>query len=172
MHWLVVIVVVAAFVFGVGFGGASIVSADVIGVGGEVTSLMAKDLASGKQVNIVEGVDKPTIIAFMQSACRACLDEIRNTQTWLNDNPGKVNFILVSVDMAASKELLDGYAKKWKIRGTWYSDPDFAIPPVFGMNFTPGMVILGKDRKVIMIKKGWNSGQAKKFQADLTSTFE
>jgi hypothetical protein len=138
----------------------------------QAPAMMAIEMETGNEVDILGGIKKTTIIAFMQSACRACLDEIKTIQSWMNDNPGMAKFVIVSVDMATTKARLDNYAETYKIRAKWYNDPEFKVPPMFDFNSTPGLLIIDKNKEILMSKRGWNSGHAKKFQGELTALIQ
>jgi peroxiredoxin len=115
------------------------------------------NMLSGTELKLKEFAAKnPTVvIAFIQTACTSCRGEIAELQTLVNSGKGKVAVLPVFVDMRGGKAFLDGYKAENKITFDFALDPQFSVPKLFGMSYTPGTIII-KDSKVTSILKGYD----------------
>lgn len=132
--------------------------------GATVPALPAKTL-QGESVDILKAIQKNyAVIAFMNTACSACRVELKEVDKFLKAND-KADFFVVSVDFAT--DALEKYKKQNFLGGTWFHDPDFAVPSKFKISFTPGTVVLDKSGKVLAIKSGWDTQTGPAFIAKL-----
>ena len=155
--------------------GAALAAQDAAEGGGEPTvfakGMTASDLklknADGQSVDLAnEMKGKTRVIVFMNTACSACKTELSHVQNVTQGSPAEL--MVVSVDFGPFDRVL-GYKQTGKFGGTWYQDEDFNVPAKFGFNFTPALVVLDGDNKVLMSTGGYNKRKAKQFEEELKS---
>jgi cytochrome oxidase Cu insertion factor (SCO1/SenC/PrrC family) len=128
-------------------------------VGDVVTEpLTVTNSESGKEVDLLADLSRPTIVVLMQMACSACLSEMKAVQEWINNNPGKARLYILSVDLNATSERFADYANRNNIRGQWFQDPMFTVGPKFDVISTPALMIFSPDRMVKVKRIGYASG--------------
>lgn len=98
-----------------------------------------------------------TAIVFINTACTACRQELILVNKLAQKNP-KLKVYGVSVDMAG-KEAVEAYQKRMNFELDYLLDPEFLVGPRFGLNYTPGLVVVDKGGKVAGISSGFTAGK-------------
>ncbi len=139
--------------------------------------MMAKDLkADDKDGNIVdilkEAKGSKSAIVFMNTACSACLGEVKFLVDLLREDPKGKKLFIISVDYREYSIIESYRVRNGFDLGIWLQDADFAIPPKFGFMFTPAMVILGTDGMVVYSKAGYNRRVIEKFESEVKTHWD
>jgi thioredoxin-related protein len=66
---------------------------------------------------------------------------------------------MIAVDIRGEK-LVKSYSEHYKYNVDYLLDPRFTIPPVYGFNYTPALVLLDKSGKVVYKKGGYSPTEA------------
>jgi peroxiredoxin len=135
----------------------------VFKAGDMVSEIKAKTL-EGSAVNILDEIKAgKAIITFMNTSCTGCLAEIKAMQKLISmEDKDSVELILISVDMVSDR--LNQYMEQNKLAGARvFHDPDFATPAQYGFSYTPGLIVVEKSGKVLLVKGGWNNAYADKY---------
>lgn len=107
-------------------------------------------MASLKEIAAAKG-PQATILSFANTACSACIGEIKLLQEISTKHPNKLQIVVVVTDRSADRVS--------KVLGVddkmlYLIDPYFTAPPVFGFKSTPGLAII-QDGKVVALVGGF-----------------
>lgn len=120
-------------------------------------SMPSADGAAVKFGPALFGQNDKTVLVFINTACSACRSELTLVNKQAEKN-AKLKVYAVSVDMTG-KEAVENYKKRFKFSVDYVLDPEFTLAPKFGFNFTPAMVVVGKDGKIQAVSAGYTPGQ-------------
>jgi peroxiredoxin len=134
-------------------------------VGDAVPDFTLKDALSGEDVNFgkdIKGGKKITALIFMNTGCSACLAEIREINDFITEEKdgGNINAYAIAVD-ARGEAVVKGYNERYQFKVNYLLDPDFTLPPVFGFSYTPALVVIDKDGKIVATQGGYNPARDK-----------
>ncbi len=125
-------------------------------VGEAVPDFTLLDPISGKQVNFTKDIKgKTTAIVFMNTGCTACLSELTEIDKLKKDVKDKLNVVAIAVDKRG-EQVVKAYAEVYQFDATYLIDPTFTLPPQFGFNYTPAMILVGKDGMIKLSRGGFN----------------
>ena len=99
------------------------------------------------------GKHEITAILFMTTTCSACKAEMALLHNIASKNDG-FKLYAVCVDMEGELTI-PAYHEEYGFKATYMLDPDFTIPSKFGFIYTPGLVLLDKEGKIILLKGGF-----------------
>jgi thiol-disulfide isomerase/thioredoxin len=127
-------------------------------VGDRAPNFKLRDGLSGQPVEL-NGLlgDSVVALTFMNTTCSACQAEVTLLSKLAGKHEGKLKVYLVAVDMRGQK-LVKAYAQNYKYNVGYLLDPQFSIPPLYGFNYTPALVLLDKEGTIIYKKGGYGSG--------------
>lgn len=92
-------------------------------------------------------------ITFMNTACAACMTELRTLQDLKGEHKDKLQVVVVVVDRNAAK-IAEALGADVKSAFTFLADQYFTAPPFFGFKSTPATVLV-KDGKVAEMINGY-----------------
>jgi thiol-disulfide isomerase/thioredoxin len=98
-------------------------------------------------------------LAFMNTTCSACQAEVSLLSKLADQHEGKLKVYMIAVDVRGEK-LVKSYSEHYKYNVEYLLDPRFTIPPVYGFNYTPALVVLDKSGKVVYKKGGYSPKDA------------
>lgn len=102
----------------------------------------------------IMGKSKYSVIIFANTACGACRKEMQ-TLSKLSTKFSDLTTYVVLVDMRG-EDIVEEYHKQFGYNVTYLLDPEFTIPPTYGFNFTPSMMIVDKNGIIRYKKGGYN----------------
>ena len=100
-----------------------------------------------------------TALAFMNTTCSACQAEVSLLSKLAARHDGKLKVYMIAVDVRG-QQLVKSYAENYKYNVEYLLDPRFSIPPVYGFNYTPALVVLDKSGKIVYKKGGYTPTDA------------
>lgn len=124
----------------------------------KVTDVAGKELA-GK--NVFGG--KTTVIAFAQTACANCRDEISYLSAIAKDFP-KVQFAVAIVDMRPNEARINSYLGELEFKGVVLTDAKYALAKEVGVNTTPSLAVVQQDGKVSFRQFGYDEAAKAKIK--------
>jgi len=131
-------------------------AAAVVGVvdleNAKLTDIASKEITAK---SVLAG--KTTVVAFAQTACSNCRDEISYLVAIQKDYP-KVQFAVAFVDMRPSEPKIASYVQELGFTGVVFTDPQFRFAKMVGVNNTPSLVVINKDGKVTFTQAGYDDG--------------
>jgi peroxiredoxin len=104
--------------------------------------------------NDIKGKSKYTAIIFANTSCGACRKELKILSA-LSSKYGDLTTYVILIDMRG-KEVVEDFAEQLKYNVTYLLDPQFTIPPVYGFNFTPSLLIVDREGTIIYKKGGYS----------------
>jgi thioredoxin-related protein len=105
--------------------------------------------------------DKVTAVAFAQTACANCRDEILFLVASTKDYP-KLQLVVDIVDMRANEARIDSYLGELNFPGVPISDPKFTFAGSVGVNQTPSLILVDKTGKIVFRSSGYDQATGKK----------
>lgn len=131
-------------------------------VGDAVPEFKLKNAITGEQVSFeknIKGKTKHTVILFMNTGCSSCLAELMEVD---HATKGNKDFAVygIAVDKRG-EEVVKAYFDQYKIEVNYLVDPDFVMPPMFGFEYTPAMIIVDKNGQIKEAKGGFNPNKDK-----------
>jgi peroxiredoxin len=131
-------------------------------VGDAVPEFKLKNAITGEQVSFEKGIKgkaKHTIILFMNTGCSSCLAELMEVDA---ATKGNKDFVVygIAVDKRG-EEVVKAYYDQYRIEVNYLVDPEFKMPPMFGFEYTPAMIIVDKNGKIKEAKGGFNPNRDK-----------
>ena len=139
-------------------------------VGDQVPEFKLKNAITGESTDWgkdVKGKAKHTVVVFMNTGCSSCLAElmtVRDTTREMKD----VAIYAIAVDKRG-EEVVKAYYQSYKIDVNYLVDTNFDVPPQFGFNYTPAMIIADKSGKIIFSKGGFRPKDRDKLAAELVA---
>ena len=131
-----------------------------LGVGDKAADFKLRDGLSGEFVELKDIVgDKVVALTFMNTTCSACQAEVALLSKLAGKNADKIQVYLIAVDVRGEK-LVKSYAENYKYNVEYLLDPRFSVPPAYGFNYTPALVVLDKAGSIVYKKGGYSSGDA------------
>lgn len=95
-------------------------------------------------------------VVYMQTSCAACRKELTALKDLQTKFP-QFKVVAVSVD-TGEPDRVARYREHFAFDFPFLHDPDFKTPELFGFSFTPGLVLVGKDGKIALLKGGYRPG--------------
>lgn len=95
-------------------------------------------------------------LVYMQTSCAACRKELSFLKDLQLKYP-QFKVVAVSVDAGEPDRVLK-YREHFAFEFPFLHDPDFKTPELFGFAFTPGLVLVGRDGTVALVKGGYRPG--------------
>jgi len=127
------------------------------GVGDPLPTLSLPDALTGAPVDVPATLQgSPGALAFMQTSCAACRKELTILKDLQLRHPA-LKVVAVSVD-AGPAERVVRYREHFAFEFLFLHDPDFKAPELFGFSFTPALVLVGKDGKIVQLRGGFRPG--------------
>ncbi len=105
----------------------------------------------------IKGKHEATILLFMTTSCSACQAELAAVDGVARKEGDKVGLYCVVVD-ARGKATVAPFAETYKYSATYLLDPAFDVPRKFGFSYTPSVVVLDKEGKIVYKKGGYMPG--------------
>jgi peroxiredoxin len=109
-----------------------------------------------KMYNSEELLGKPTLISFIQSACRICQFEVRELNSLYTGLKDRFNVVVVMLDVDDAR--IPGYKKRYSIEFPIVHDPEAAVAASVGISSSPATVILDKEGKILQRESGYHQG--------------
>jgi len=127
----------------------------VLVVGNKIDKISLKDAEEADTVlDVQKGV---TAITFFNTMCSACRQELSLLES-LKKQKKDLVVAAISVDVDGAKTLAPFRAKN-PYTFTYFLDPNFKTAEMFGIPYTPGLVIV-KDGEIAYIKGGFVNAYA------------
>lgn len=115
--------------------------------------------------------ETPTLIAFIQTACRSCKREVAFIKTLLNDVVG-FKALLVFIDH--KNNFISKYIESNGIASdllvVW--DNSDEITKKYGVNFSPASFLVDKNKQIAVVYKGFHKGTSSTLRKDLEKLLE
>lgn len=128
-------------------------------VGDTVADFALPDGLNGAPVkfssDILGQADKLIALVFMNTSCSACQAEVSLMSRLAEKYGDKFKVYVIAVDMRGA-QLVKGYDASYKYNVQYLLDPEFTIPPLFGFNYTPAMVLINKKGEILYKKGGYD----------------
>jgi len=116
---------------------------------------------SGKTVSFMKDIKgKTSALIFMNTGCSACLAEVQEVNDLKKDVGDKLTVWAIAVDKRG-EAVVKAYAEQYQFDVNYLIDPTFTLPPQFGFSYTPALVIVNKDGKIVLTRGGYNPAAAK-----------
>ena len=112
----------------------------------------------------IMGKSKVTAIIFANTSCGACRKEISTLSSLSSQRPDFTTYAIL-VDMQGG-EMIEEFHKRFNFNVTYLLDPDFTLPPTYGFYFTPSLILVDKDGKIIFKKGGYDIKKDEKAISD------
>jgi thiol-disulfide isomerase/thioredoxin len=103
--------------------------------------------------------EKTVALAFMNTTCSACQAEVSLLAKLAAKNVDTLAVYLVAVDVRGDR-LVKTYSENYKYKVQYLLDPSFSIPPLYGFNYTPALVLLNKAGEIVYKKGGYTPADA------------
>lgn len=114
-------------------------------------------LDGGKDVKSESFLGKPTLISFIQSACRICQFEVRHLGREYDSVKDKVNVIVVFLDVDGSR--IPKYKESFHLPFLVLHDADAEVAASVGISSSPATVLLDKEGKILKIHSGYDEDE-------------
>jgi peroxiredoxin len=153
----ILVLIMAAFTF---LPAASARYKNGLDVGDRVMDFKVRSL-SGKELQFEKDIlskTSPTLFFFMTTACSACFEELKDISEFVKDNREKLTVWAVAVDLRGEKTVKP-YADTYKFEVDYILDPEFQLPRLFGLSYTPSFVLVDKDGTILYKKAGFTPGE-------------
>ena len=129
-------------------------------VGDKAPNFKLRDGLSGEIVELKDLLGNEVIaLTFMNTTCSACQAEVSLLSKLADKHAGKLKVYLIAVDMRGEK-LVKSYAENYKYNVEYLLDARFSVPPAYGFNYTPAMVLLNKSGEIIYKQGGYTPTKA------------
>jgi len=146
------------------FGGVSVAKEaeakkKIPGVGDMVPDFTLKTL-DGKEISFskdIKGKHDVTFIIFMTTSCSACQAEVSAVNDIVQKYGDKVGLYCIAVDLRGA-ETVKPYADTYKYMATYLLDPKFSVPRMFGFAYTPSVILVDKEGRIVFKKGGYMPG--------------
>lgn len=137
-------------------------------VGDAAPGFTLKEVETGKDFVFEEMVKKfPfTLIAFTNSACGACRQEMKLLSKIKEEVGDKINMVAIFTDVAGESGAIR-YKQMSKDTFVYLIDQEFKQPPAFGFEFTPGLIVVDKKGKVAYKKGGFSNANAEEMKKEI-----
>lgn len=99
---------------------------------------------------------KATVLAFAQSACGACREELGMLTVMAQEQKGKYNFYVVMVDMSGNGPNLQKFLDDLGVNLKGFKDPKFVVAGKFNVGTTPSTVILNPKGEAVEMIRGFS----------------
>jgi thiol-disulfide isomerase/thioredoxin len=127
-------------------------------VGEQAPDFKLNDGITGAPVEFSKDIlgkgDALIALTFMNTTCSACQAEVSLLSRLAGMHEGKLKVYLIAVDMRGQK-LVKSYNENYKYNVSYLLDPRFSLPPSYGFGYTPALVLLDKDGKILYKKGGY-----------------
>lgn len=144
------------------------VESRVAAVGDKAIDFTLFDVKGEKLLSFEElnkGTKKVMALVFLNSTCSSCVAEAELLASMKKKFQDDLNLIGVLTDLG-TRSYETSTSENIKNAFTTVHDSKFAVPPAYGFNYTPGLVII-KGGKVIALKGGFIPGKDDKELVDL-----
>ncbi len=132
-------------------------------VGDTLPYFALPDGLSGKTIEVSSNIlgqdDRLIAMVFMTTSCSACQAEVALMSRLAAKHEKDLKVYVLAVDMRGDRQVKD-YHQTYKYNVSYLLDPGFTVPPLFGFNYTPGMVLLDKKGEILYKKGGYSSTDA------------
>ncbi len=129
-------------------------------VGDKAPNFSLRDGLTGETVELKDLLGNETVaLTFMNTTCSACQAEVSLLSKLADKHPGKLKVYLIAVDVRGAK-LVKSYAENYKYNVTYLLDARFSVPPAYGFNYTPAMVLLNKKGEIVYKQGGYTPTKA------------
>ncbi|MFC1855992.1 peroxiredoxin family protein [Thermodesulfobacteriota bacterium] len=95
---------------------------------------------------------KVTVIIFTQTSCGACKNYLQAFVKMRASVP-ELFIVAINVDVGNRPRIIK-YIDYYNFTFPFLHDPEFSTPKLFGFSYTPGIVIIGKNGKVVYLRRG------------------
>jgi len=139
-------------------------------VGDQVTDFELPGL-DGKAISFakdIKGKNTVGFVIFMTSACSACQAEVAAINEIKAKYKDQVGIYCVAVDIRGA-DSVKPYADTYKYEATYLLDPKFTLPRKFGFTFTPSVLLIDKEGKILFKKGGYSPGDEDLLQEKVVS---
>ncbi len=120
------------------------------GLTGEFVEL--KDILDGQEAKVIA-------LTFMNTTCSACQAEVALLSKLADKHEGALKVFLIAVDVRGQK-LVKSYNEYYKYNVSYLLDPRFTVPPTYGFSYTPALVLIDNEGKVLYKKGGYTPSEA------------
>jgi thiol-disulfide isomerase/thioredoxin len=114
--------------------------------------VVLKDILDGEQAKIIA-------LTFMNTTCSACQAEVALLSKLADKHEGALKVFLIAVDVRGQK-LVKSYNEYYKYNVSYLLDPRFTVPPSYGFSYTPALVIIDTEGKILYKKGGYTPPEA------------
>ena len=111
----------------------------------------------------IKGKNDAAFLIFMTSACSACQAEVSAVNDIKVKYKDKVGIYAIMVDIRGI-DTVKPYTVTYKYDATYLLDPKFTVPRLFGFNYTPSILLIDKDGKIVFKKGGYTPGDEEMLQ--------
>lgn len=130
-------------------------AAPVAKVGDMAPALKLKDAVTGENTDVNKALKgKMSLVVFMNTGCSSCLAEMMELNKAFGKND-KVQLVAIAVDKRG-EDAVKVFWESYQIKASYFVDPGFAVPPMFGFEYTPAMILLDGSGKIVYMKGGYN----------------
>lgn len=139
-------------------------------VGDKAVDFELQVFGSGAKFKLEDVLGKKVVVlAFMQTSCVACRNELVLLRDILKKKGADSLAVYpVCVDYDAS-ERIKPYKDFYKLTFPFLMDPEFSVGPLYGYTYTPALVIIDRDGNVAMKMSGFHEGDEVKVQKKIDS---
>ena len=127
----------------------------------------------GKSVTLKSQATAPyTIFQFMTTACSACQTELNKLlELQMEIGKDKVAIFPIAMDMMGA-DAVKAYEAKYNYGMNYLLDSMFAVPPRFGLAYTPSFIILDASGTLLFQKGGFIEGRWPKDLVKIMAIFK
>jgi peroxiredoxin len=137
-----------------------------IGEGDLFPSLLLPNVITGKDIDVIDYLKgRVGAIVFMQTSCSACRKELKALKV-ISSTITDLKVIAISVDAGARKRVVR-YREGFKLPFLFLHDPEFKSPEIFGISFTPALILVDKEGTIKLIKGGYRTKDRAKLEAQI-----
>jgi len=128
-----------------------------IGEGDPVPSVTLTDIATGTQTavsEVIQGSDAALVL--MQTSCASCRQELLALKEIQARHPG-FKVVALCVDTGPAVRV-QRYKEHFGFEFTFLHDPDSKVLDVYGFSYTPGLVLVDRQGRIVLHKSGYAQG--------------
>lgn len=120
-------------------------------------------LENNKVRSSTEFAGKPTLITFIQSACRICQMEVTELNEKYSSLKGSVNVVAIMLDVDSSR--IARYQEAFKMPYPVLHDSNAEVAGSVGISSSPATILLSKDGMILKRVSGYNEDMLKEVLA-------
>jgi thiol-disulfide isomerase/thioredoxin len=114
--------------------------------------VVLNDILEGEQAKVIA-------LTFMNTTCSACQAEVALLSKLADKHDGALKVYLIAVDVRGQK-LVKSYNEYYKYNVSYLLDPRFTVPPAYGFSYTPALVLIDNEGKILYKKGGYTPADA------------